>query len=431
MCPAPWRRGWPGEAFSITGEKRLYEKPSQETVGSVSRGRVENTGTMKILAIGLGGAGCRIVDALTSQAQRHPTQDYLLALCVDSDSMCLDALHHVPVERRYLIAPLGAGSAAEPAGVFAEEVTAKVHAADPGDIDAIILFGGLGGHMMASAPELIKSLTSEFFESVFCFCTLPTPEEGPAVSARAVRQVDRIMPLCEGIILSDNATLMENIPHEPGKRDPISSFPGISRITRRRSPPVPEPGAEYSTVNTAITRRILLLLRAGEYHERPGGEIAETVLDAGEILNTIRGGGVIAIGYASEKLRPRTILDKVSPLRIRRHQISDPHERASRLVDLGLEAATNGMSIRCRMDSVARALVLVAGPSRELSMKGYLLVRWWLDQAIRGGDVRAGDYPIPGSRSVGLILILAGVEEVPRLAEIRQFGESGVLTPQE
>ena len=44
-----------------------------------------------------------------------------------------------------------------------------------------------------------------------------------------------------------------------------------------------------------------MLLRAGEFGLK-GVESAEVVLDAGEILNTLTGMDLVAIGYAVEKL---------------------------------------------------------------------------------------------------------------------------------
>ena len=173
-------------------------------------------------------------------------------------------------------------------------------------------------------------------------------------------------------------------------------------------------------INDTIARRVGLLLRAGEFSEKGGVEIAEVVLDAGEVLNTIRGMELITLGYAAEPLESGS-LKLITRLRPEKVYVEDSHKKASRIVDLAKKAIYEDMSTPCDLTSAQKALILIAGPSHHLSMKGYMTVRKWIDRSIAGMEVRSGDYPIPNTHHIGIILVLAGLSNIPRVTEIRQF----------
>ena len=75
------------------------------------------------------------------------------------------------------------------------------------------------------------------------------------------------------------------------------------------------------------------------------------------------------------------------------------------------------------MTSAAKALILVAGPSHEISMKGFMIVRKWIDRSIAGMEMRSGDYPVTNSENVAIIVVLSGLENIPRITEIREIRE--------
>ena len=185
----------------------------------------------------------------------------------------------------------------------------------------------------------------------------------------------------------------------------------------------------YKSRNTDIARHLGLLLRAGEISE--GGEIetGEVVLDAGEILNTIRGMGFIAIGYAAAK----TMDEKFHIGSLFRHtgtQVESGHKKAERLVDLAKEAVYEKISVPCDLTSAEKALILVAGPTQAISMKGLMTVRKWIDRSIAGMEMRSGDYPVKNTRYIAIIIILAGLSNIPRIKEIRAIrGDYDIENP--
>jgi hypothetical protein len=54
-------------------------------------------------------------------------------------------------------------------------------------------------------------------------------------------------------------------------------------------------------------------------------------------------------------------------------------------------------------------------------MKGFQIVRKWIDRSIKGLEMRAGDYPVKSTRYVGVIIVLAGLENVPRVKELDEI----------
>ena len=56
-------------------------------------------------------------------------------------------------------------------------------------------------------------------------------------------------------------------------------------------------------------------------------------------------------------------------------------------------------------------------------MKGIMTVRKWIDRSIAGMEMRSGDYPVTNSEYVAIIVVLSGLENIPRITEIREIRE--------
>jgi len=69
----------------------------------------------------------------------------------------------------------------------------------------------------------------------------------------------------------------------------------------------------YEEINEEIVRRFGILFGAGEIQQ--GQEVAESVVDSSEIINTLSGGGVSTVGYAEEEVEERTSGGLLSRLR--------------------------------------------------------------------------------------------------------------------
>jgi hypothetical protein len=51
-------------------------------------------------------------------------------------------------------------------------------------------------------------------------------------------------------------------------------------------------------------------------------------------------------------------------------------------------------------------------------MRGFQTVRKWIDRSITGIEMRSGDYPVKNTRYIGIIIVLAGLKNVPRIEEL-------------
>ncbi|NLX48736.1 MAG: hypothetical protein GXY82_02445 [Methanospirillum sp.] len=343
---------------------------------------------MRVLAIGLGGAGGRLVDALY-RTDRSGRVSCVEAAAIDTDAHSLRQLSSLPGEDRLYFPPLGAGA------IDLEQVLYHLKRQDASGVDALLLCVGVGGESGALAPALVDALREGFAEPVLVFAALPQRSEGERIAARAGDALDALLPRADAVLLFDNDNFATRRP--AGERDPSPSL--------------------YAALNAEAARRIGLLLRAGEF----GGQVGEVVVDAGEVLGTLSGQGFAVVGYAFEPL-PEHWLERLIGRRLPFVSRSDPFDGATRIVELAKKAVYEEVSVPCDLTGARKALLLVAGPSRELSMKGFSTVQRWLDRTIGGFELRSGDYPVD-SRRIGVVVLLAGLVNVPRVTELREAAQ--------
>jgi cell division GTPase FtsZ len=382
---------------------------------------------MRILAIGLGGAGGRIVDMLYRTDRRSSKVACVEALAVDVDADSLSQLTALPEGSKIyfppidLTTPQGAPDAAPTATVDVNEMTARVHTLSNGETDAIVICTGLGGGLVDAAPHLIAALRTTMVEPIFGLVTLPCLAEGERCSAKAADDIEILSPLLDGVIIFDNETWYKKIKSRQkslAREDrSFATRIGLKKKPDRILSPVQR---MYILLNEAIVRRISLILRAGEFKADGGLELAEVVLDAGEVLNTMRGMGFITIGYAVEQL-PRHPLDFLKKWRPTGFFADEHQKKTSRVIELAKQAIYHDVSTPCDLTSAQKALILVAGPSHEISMKGYMTVRKWIDRSIAGLETRSGDYPVTSTRFVAIIIMLAGLKNIPRIQELKEI----------
>ena len=291
---------------------------------------------------------------------------------------------------------------------------------ESGENDAIVFCCGLGGSMVDVAPHIIAALRSSIVEPIFGLVTLPCLAEGERISGKAADDIEMLSSLLDGIIVFDNETWYKKIKAQKAHL-PVKEMGFAEKIGLKKSEkPLPPAQATYRSLNEAIVRRIGLMLRAGEFRADGGIDLAEVVLDSGEVLNTMKGMGFITIGYAVERLPPNPLrfLSWLKPASI---FDEEQKKKASRIVELAKQAIYHEISTPCDLTSAHKALVLVAGPSQELSMKGFMTVRKWIDRSIAGLETRSGDYPIVNTKNVAIIVMLSGLENIPRITELKEI----------
>jgi len=390
---------------------------------------------MRIVAIGLGGAGCRIVDSLYVTDRRSSRVACIEALAVDVDEPTLQNLSGVPHNSRIFFPAFDPGNTEASvdsdatATIDIGEIISRVHNFESGETDAIVICCGLGGSMTDIAPHVITGLRASIVEPIFGLVTLPCLAEGERKSAKAADDIDILSPLLDGMILFDNETWYKKI--RAGKAKLVKKERGFAEMLGfgKKEPEISPELATYMLLNEAIVRRISLILKAGEFRADGGIDLAEVVLDSGEVLNTMKGMGFITIGYAVERLtsNPLAFLGPLKPAGVFNEE---DKKKASRIVELAKQAIYHEISTPCDMTSAHKALVLVAGPSHELSMKGFMTVRKWIDRSIRGLEMRSGDYPVMNTKNVAIIVMLSGLENIPRITELREIRSQAHLPPQ-
>lgn len=381
---------------------------------------------MRIIAIGVGGAGCRIVDSLYAMDRKSSRVVCVHGLAVDIDDDTIKQLTVLPENARMCFSALDTGipdtggTERHTATIDIAEIVSRVQNLESGENDAIFLCCGLGGSMTDVAPHIIAGLRSSVVEPIFGLVTLPCLAEGERISAKAADDIEMLSPLLDGVIVFDNETWHKKIKaqkaHLPAKEKGFAEKIGLVKSEK----PLPQAHATYRNLNEAIVRRISLILRAGEFKADGGIDLAEVVLDSGEVLNTMKGMGFITIGYAVEKL-PHDPLRFLSWLKPAGLFSEEQKKKASRIVELAKQAIYHEISTPCDLTSAHKALVLIAGPSHELSMKGFMTVRKWIDRSIAGLETRSGDYPVVNTKNVAIIVMLSGLENIPRITEIKEI----------
>ena len=258
---------------------------------------------MRVLAIGLGGAGARIVDTLYGQDLQGSIH-CMSALAVDFDIDTLMRLKHLPSIGRIHFPPIDPTTPYDvQTTIDIEQVMTQIQYVDTIEIDSILIFAGLGGSMVDAAPLIIPELRKSFIEPIFAVVTLPCGGEGKKRSAKAADDIEQLKPLVDAVILFDNDTWYRKIKDELAITDEKVAKREIPKRLAKKILHQPLNRREYihNLLNTHIARQMGLILHAGEFSE-VGVEVGEVVLDAGEVLNTLVGMGFVAIGYAAESL---------------------------------------------------------------------------------------------------------------------------------
>ncbi|ADC65950.1 Tubulin/FtsZ GTPase [Ferroglobus placidus DSM 10642] len=354
---------------------------------------------MKFFAIGVGQAGGKILDKFVENEKLRGSNT-LRTLAVNTARTDLMGLKHIPMKDRILIGQTtvkGHGVGTDNklgAKVMQEEVETILNAIDERgthEIDAFLIIAGLGGGTgSGGAPVLAKYLSEMYSEPVYAVGVLPAQEEGKLYSLNAARSMITLLKYVDNLILVDNGAW---------------KFEGLSL---RES---------FEKINEEIVKRLAVLARAGEPVEE--GLVGEMVVDSSEVINTLKGGGISSIGYATLAIEEKKS-GLLGFLR-KKKEIVDEGEKSMKIATLVRKAALGRLTIPCNIRSAERALVLVAGPPEHLDRKGLEKAKLWLEEQIAGVEVRAGDYPTRRTKHVAALVVLANVTDVPRVKELQRL----------
>ena len=354
---------------------------------------------MRFFAIGFGQAGGKILDLFVENEKLRGT-DTLKALAVNTARTDLMGLKHIPKKNRILIGQTivkghGVGTDNKLGTKIAqEEIETILHAIDElgtHEIDAFLIIAALGGGTgSGGSPVLAKYLSEMYSEPVYAVGVLPAPEEGKLYSLNAARSMITLLKYVDNLILVDNGAW---------------KFEGMSLKE------------SYNRINEEIVRRLAILARAGEPIEE--GLVGEMVVDSSEVINTLKGGGISSIGYATLSINQKK-KSLFGLFKKRKEEIVE-NDKATRIATLVRKAALGRLTIPCNVRSAERALVLVAGPPEYLDRKGLEKAKLWLEDQIAGVEVRAGDYPTRRTKHIAALVVLANVTDIPRVKQLQKL----------
>jgi cell division GTPase FtsZ len=325
------------------------------------------------------------------------------AVAVNTAKADLMGLEHVPKENRVLIGQSrvkghGVGADNELGAEIAEEDIDEVQGAIDSipvhEVDAFLVISGLGGGTgSGGSPVIAKHLKRIYTEPVYGLGVLPGSDEGGIYTLNAARSFQTFVREVDNLLVFDNDAW-------------------------RKSGESVQGG--YDEINEEIVTRFGILFGAGEVEQ--GGDVAESVVDSSEIINTLAGGGVSTIGYASETVDNDggSGSGLLSRFKGDDDPVEDSASTTNRITSLVRKAALGRLTLPCEIEGAERALLVTAGPPKYLNRKGIERGRKWLEEQTGSMEVRGGDYPVPDSQQVASVVILSGVSNVPRIKELQE-----------
>jgi len=359
---------------------------------------------MKLAMIGFGQAGGKIVDKFLEYDEATGSGIVRSAVAVNTAKADLLGLERIPEENRVLIGQArvkghGVGADNELGAEIAEEDIDEVQGAIDNipvhEIDAFLIVAGLGGGTgSGGSPVLAKHLKRIYTEPVYGLGILPGSDEGGIYTLNAARSFQTFVREVDNLLVFDNDAW-------------------------RKSGESMESG--YAEINDEIVRRFGVLFGAGEVDT--GQEVAESVVDSSEIINTLAGGGVSTVGYAAETVEQSDSGGLLSRFKGDDGGVDnsgmDVANTTNRITSLVRKAALGRLTLPCEIDGAERALLVMSGPPEHLNRKGIERGRKWLEEQTGSMEVRGGDYPVR-ERNVAASILLSGVHNVPRIKELQQ-----------
>ena len=360
---------------------------------------------MKLALIGFGQAGGKIVDKFLLYDKQTKSNIVREAVAINTAKADLMGLAHVSGDKRILIGQdrvKGHGVGADNslgAEIAEEELDIMQNIIDQiptHEVDAFLIVAALGGGTgSGGGPILARHLKKIYTkEPIYGLGIIPSLEEGGIYTLNAAKSFQAFVQETDNLLAFDNDAWRMGGESVEGS---------------------------YDAINEEIVRRFGVLFGAGEIQE--DNDIAESVVDASEIINTLAGGGVTTVGYAAEEVPVQTkrggILARI-PGGKRGEQFQDSANNTNRITSLIRKATLGRLTLPCEIKGAERALVVVSGPPNYLNRKGIEKGRRWIEEVTGSMEVRGGDYPILNENKVGAAVMLSGVVNIPRIKNLQR-----------
>lgn len=356
---------------------------------------------MKLALIGVGQAGGKVVDKFLEYDKTHGSTVVQSATAINTARGDLQGLDHIREQDRLLIGQArvkghGVGADNELGAAVAEEdideIQGVLDSIPVHEIDAFLIVAGLGGGTgSGGSPVITRHLKEIYTEPVYGLGILPSSDEGSIYTLNAARSLKTFVNEVDNLFVFDNDAWRQSSESVQGG---------------------------YDEINEKIVRRFGLLFRSGEIH--PGQDVAESVIDSSEIINTLSGGGISTVGYAETTVEEPPDQGLLARLGGGDDREIDSTNATNRITSLVRKATLGRLTLPCEVQGTERGLLVVAGPAPYLNRKGIERGRNWLEEQTGSMEVRGGDFPYTEENTVATIVVLAGVTNVPRVKELQQ-----------
>lgn len=355
---------------------------------------------MKNLIIGIGQCGSRIADEfnrLNRKAKGARGVEIITGtFAMDTDADTLSELKYIKADyqRRILLGipqNRGHGNIADNkigAEIVKKEVDKIVDAVHlvkrfP-ETDAIIIVASTaGGTGSGGLPVVIQNIKERYKDKgVYGLAVFPFDYElknEKYYTSNTASCLKSSYAVADGMFLFDNQKFLQ--------RDP-SLIHDIERV------------------NKLIIEPFYNLLCAGE--EKNPRYIGSKLMDAGDIMQTIKGWTVLGHGESQLSLT-RRILKK-----------SLDFTKKSRETDVGIsviEEAISNFSMKCNPPDAATALYLLSAPAREMSVNLLDEISDYMKSLATNAIIRSGDYPSRWGL-ISIDIILSQLETVDKIQKI-------------
>ena len=358
---------------------------------------------MQLVVCGLGGAGSRVADALVAADRGGARSCVDDSVALDTDKRSLAGLDTIPTDSRHLYGAVEvsgrgfAGNRQRAAAAADEESTELFRAVDDhvsSRADAILLCTGLAGASGSTLlPKLAAELRAVYERPIYGLGVLP--DEGvdnqQRLDANAGDAIEAVTEATDALLAFDNA---------------LWTKPGDE---------MDDPDVR-SRLNEALATRVAALFTAGEADA--DGRVAESVVDASELINTLEAGGIATLGYATQAVERPT--ESRFGLGLFEREVDLDETTAIKAIETTVRRAVNGkLTVDADRGSVRRGLLVTGGPPEWLNRRAIADARSWLAQETGSVEIRGGDLPTPDVDEIVAIVLLAGVGDCQRVTELR------------
>lgn len=374
---------------------------------------------MQLEVIGVGGAGCRIADAIrAAEPAGHSFLTDVFAFDTDDADLNRTVL---PESHRYRYeaeferdADLDA--AFEVGRAHADELLEVLERGTPTEADAFLVAVGLGGTTgSGTVPALAAALQRTYDAPVYVLATLPadrefdpTADDGsgtgphsgtharadtdgpprPDAARNAIAALERLDGLASAIVVFDDEAWLR---------------PGESLVDAR------------DRSNRELATRVAAVFAGGG--SESDGPVAQNVVDASDVDRIVGNeSAFVTLGYGDQAVETSSSRFGLGLLPTDRDV--ETSEAVSAVETVVRKAVRGKLTLECEPETADRGLLIVGGPPAWLNRQAIAEGRRTLQSTVGGNGVLGGDAPRPDGERVFAAVLLAGVDST-RLEELR------------